>query len=61
MDVDQIEAEIRLRGARRLDMEGIVAKQKNAAYRANVQKSHWIKIKNPGYSPKEGRKELFDC
>jgi hypothetical protein len=32
-----------------------VANPKTAAYRANLHKSPWIKIKNPAYSQKEGR------
>ena len=44
----------------KLDLEGIVAKPKKAAYRADVQKSPWIKIKNPTYSQKEGREELIE-
>ena len=44
-----------------LDLEGIVAKRANSMYRATEQPSpDWIKIKNPNYSQKEGRAELFD-
>jgi len=43
-----------------LDLEGIVAKRKTAAYRATEKPSpYWIKIKNPTYSQAEGRHELF--
>ena len=34
-----------------LDLEGIVAKRANSP--------HFIKIKNPAYSQKEGRADLF--
>ena len=44
----------------RLDLEGIVAKPKTASYVADVKKPAWIKIKNPAYSQKEGRQELFE-
>ena len=44
-----------------LDLEGIVAKRKTAAYRATEKPSpYWIKIKNPHYSQAEGRDELFN-
>jgi len=39
------------------DLEGIVAKRLTDPYRASVR---WLKIKNPGYSQNEGRRELFD-
>jgi ATP-dependent DNA ligase len=38
-----------------LDLEGIVAKAKHAAYGEK-----WFKIRNPGYSQYEGRRELFE-
>ena len=41
-----------------LDLEGIVAKQSNSPYEENEQTPHWIKIKNPNYSQKEGRADL---
>lgn len=44
----------------KLDLEGVVAKPKRALYEADVQKSSWLKIKNPSYSQKEGRQELFE-
>jgi ATP-dependent DNA ligase len=44
----------------KLDLEGIVAKPKRAIYQPDTRKSPWIKIKNPNYSQKEGRQELFE-
>ena len=45
----------------RIDLEGIVAKRKDACYRASEKPSpHWIKIKNPDYSQAVGRQELFE-
>ena len=41
-----------------LDLEGIVAKRADSRYKDNPVR-HWIKIKNPSYSQKEGRGELF--
>ena len=44
-----------------LDLEGIVAKRKTAAYRPTEKPSpYWVKIKNPKYSQAERREELFD-
>jgi bifunctional non-homologous end joining protein LigD len=43
----------------RLDLEGIVAKRKDAPYRSDERESTWIKIKNPQYSQMKGRRELF--
>lgn len=40
-----------------LDLEGIVAKRKIDTYEVGTR---WLKIKNPGYSQPEGRRELFD-
>jgi ATP-dependent DNA ligase len=37
------------------DLEGIVAKLKHGAYG-----ERWYKIRNPGYSQYEGRRELFE-
>jgi ATP-dependent DNA ligase len=37
------------------DLEGIVAKHKHGAYGEK-----WFKVRNPGYSQYEGRKELFE-
>jgi bifunctional non-homologous end joining protein LigD len=42
-----------------LDLEGIVAKEASAPYVQHPTKPTWIKIKNPAYSQKEGRAELF--
>ena len=44
-----------------MDLEGIVAKRKDSAYRVSEKPSpHWIKIKNPDYSQAVGRHELFE-
>lgn len=37
------------------DLKGIVAKAKHGAYGEK-----WFKIRNPGYSQYEGRRELFE-
>jgi bifunctional non-homologous end joining protein LigD len=37
------------------DLEGIVAKRKNGAYGED-----WFKIRNPGYTQYQGRRELFE-
>jgi bifunctional non-homologous end joining protein LigD len=37
------------------DLEGIVAKLKHGQYGEK-----WFKIRNPGYSQREGRRELFE-
>jgi len=43
-----------------LDLEGMVAKRKTAAYRQTEKPSpYWIKIKNQRYSQFEGREEFF--
>src|SRR5262249_41940657 len=39
------------------DLEGIVAKRLSDRYEARVK---WHKIKNPNFSQKEGRADLFD-
>jgi bifunctional non-homologous end joining protein LigD len=39
------------------DLEGIVAKRLRDGYGSRAR---WVKIKNPGYSQNEGRRELFD-
>jgi bifunctional non-homologous end joining protein LigD len=60
--VDHIEAHRRqfFQKACDLDLEGIVAKRKSAAYRTTEKPSpYWIKVKNPRYSQAEGRDELF--
>jgi ATP-dependent DNA ligase len=38
---------------------GIVAKRANSLYEDNTKLRHWIKIKNPAYSQKEGGADLF--
>jgi ATP-dependent DNA ligase len=43
----------------KLDLEGIVAKRAESPYREDARNPHWIKIKNPAYSQKEGRGDLF--
>jgi bifunctional non-homologous end joining protein LigD len=42
-----------------LDLEGIVAKRADSRYEDNSNARNWIKIKNPAYSQKEGRGDLF--
>lgn len=42
-----------------LDLEGIVAKRADSRYEDNPNVWNWVKIKNPAYSQKEGRRELF--
>jgi len=44
----------------RLDLEGIVAKQKSAPYISSREETTWMKILNPNYSQREGREELFE-
>jgi bifunctional non-homologous end joining protein LigD len=39
------------------DLEGIIAKRLKDPYGSWVR---WLKIKNPGYSQQEGRREMFD-
>jgi bifunctional non-homologous end joining protein LigD len=39
------------------DLEGIVAKRLKDSY---GPRARWLKIKNPGYSQNEGRRELFE-
>jgi hypothetical protein len=39
------------------DLEGIVAKRLDDPYDPRVR---WLKIKNPDYSQKEGRGDLFN-
>ena len=40
------------------DLEGIVAKRLSHPYEPRVR---WLKIKNPDYSQKEGRADLFNA
>jgi bifunctional non-homologous end joining protein LigD len=42
------------------DLEGVVAKQKNAPYVADREQSTWYKIRNPRYSQSAGREKLFE-
>ena len=44
----------------KLDLEGIVGKQKYAPYIASREATTWVKILNPNYSQREGREELFE-
>lgn len=45
----------------KLDLEGIVCKEKNSPYKVTEKPSrYWIKVKNRGYSQLEGREELFE-
>jgi bifunctional non-homologous end joining protein LigD len=39
------------------DLEGMVAKRLKDPYNPSVR---WLKIKNPDYAQKEGRRELFE-
>ncbi len=41
---------------KKMDLEGVVAKRKSDPYGPSAA---WYKIKNPGYSPSEGRLDLF--
>jgi ATP-dependent DNA ligase len=41
-----------------MDLEGIVAKRKDALY--TPEETSWVKIKNRDYSQIVGRKELFE-
>src|SRR2546425_3608626 len=45
---------------RKLDLEGVVAKQKFGPYVTEREHSTWFKILNREYSQKDGREELFD-
>ena len=42
----------------REDLEGVVAKLKDGRYNPE-RRSSWIKIKNPAYTPRAGRLDLF--
>jgi hypothetical protein len=44
----------------KLDLEGIVAKQKYAPYVTDREASTWFKIRNPRYSQWAGREKLFE-
>ncbi len=43
-----------------LDLEGIVAKPEASPYRELKGKTTWVKVKNPGYTQAEGRRELLN-
>jgi ATP-dependent DNA ligase len=42
-----------------LDLEEIVAKRAASLYGQTAKGEEWVKIKNPAYSQKEGRRDLF--
>jgi len=42
-----------------LHLEGIVAKRADSPYKEDARNPHWVKIKNPAYSQKDGRGDLF--
>ena len=44
----------------KLDLEGIVAKQKSGPYVTAREESTWLKIRNREYSQMAGREELFE-
>jgi ATP-dependent DNA ligase len=44
----------------KMDLEGIIAKQKFGPYVADREQSSWFKILNREYSQKDGREELFE-
>ena len=45
----------------KMDLEGIVCKQKNSPYKVTERPSrYWIKVKNSKYTQQEGREELFE-
>jgi len=44
----------------KMDLEGIVAKQKFGPYVTEREHSTWFKILNREYSQKDGRQELFE-
>jgi bifunctional non-homologous end joining protein LigD len=48
------------RQACRMDLEGIVAKRRDAMYLADTRHTSWVKIKNPHYTQAQGRHELFE-
>src|SRR3989442_13898837 len=43
-----------------LDLEGIVAKHKSGPCIVERENSTWFKIRNRGYSPMQGREEVFE-
>jgi ATP-dependent DNA ligase len=44
----------------KLDLESVVAKQKDAPYVSEREHSTWFKIRNRDYSQMVGREELFE-
>ena len=44
----------------KLDLEGVVAKQKLAPYVSTRDETTWVKILNQNYSQREGREQLFE-
>ena len=44
----------------KLDLEGIVAKQKHARYVTDREQSTWFKIRNPHYSQWAGGEKFFE-
>jgi len=49
------------REAFKRDLEGIVAKWADGPYHSDGIRTSWLKIKNPTYSHREGRRELFEA
>ena len=45
----------------RRDLEGIVGKWAPGTYHVDGSVTSWVKIKNPEYSQRAGRRELFDA
>jgi len=41
------------------NLEGIIGKRKDSFYSASAVR-RWVKIKNPGYTQSERRRELFE-
>jgi len=61
--LDHVEAEGRLLFEQivRMDLEGMVCKQRNSPYKVTEKPSrYWITVKNSRYSQLEGRQELFE-
>jgi bifunctional non-homologous end joining protein LigD len=45
----------------RMDLEGIVCKQRNSPYKVTEKPSrYWVKVKNSRYSQLQNREELFE-
>jgi bifunctional non-homologous end joining protein LigD len=61
--LDHVEADGRLLFEQivRMDLEGMVCKQRNSPYKVTDKPSrYWIKVKNSRYSQLQGREELFE-